>query len=441
MNASTVVRSLAGAVTLCLGARLLGAEPLSLAAARERAVRTHPRVTAAELEALASKEQAAAARANYYPTVSFNATAVGTGEDVARISAGALNNPQVLDRAGFGAAFTQLITDFGRTARLSAAARESSRAASANRAAVEALLLAETDGAYFNTLRTRALREVAAQSLEARRVFLSQVTALASNQLKSRLDVSFAQVAEAEGRLLLDQAETDEQTAVVTLQELVDGGRTNAAFWITQEVSSLPALPPDPGALVAQALARRPDLAVIRLQTASAKEFARAERALDYPTVAAFGTAGITPLHDLGFEHQYAAAGVNLNLPLFTGGLYTARQRGAEALAGAAEARTRDFELQVIRAVRVAWLSARHAQEQIATARTLVQSADEAYALAKASFDRGLSSIVEFNQAQVNQTTAQLAETGARYTYQLLRDRLEYETGALSVPLGAGPPP
>jgi outer membrane protein len=413
--------------------------PLTLEAARRRALRTHPRVTVAELETVAARAGVKEARAAFLPWASFNATAVGTGEDQTRISAGALNNPQVFDRAGFGAAFTQLITDFGRTARLTGAARAEAGAAATNQAAVRALLLAETDAAFFNTLRSRALREVAMTSLASRRLVLAQVSALATNELKSRLDVSFAEVSESEGQLLLDQAETDVQTALVTLGTLI--GATNGESLAPEEAPAPAELPADASGLISDALAHRPDLAAARLHHEGLRQRARAENALDYPTLSAFGTAGITPLHDLGFQHQYSAAGVNLNIPLFSGGLYTARQHRAEALASADEARVRDFELEVVRGVRMAWLSARQAKQQIRTAQTLVAHANQALQLAEARYERGLASMVELNQAQVAQTTAAMTEAGARYTYQLLRDRLDYETGALSAPSALQFPP
>lgn len=418
--------SLVAALIAAAGA---SAEPLTLAAARARALLTHPRITVAELQTLAAREQAVAARANYFPWVAVNATAVGTGEEVSRISAGALNNPQVLDRAGFGAVFTQLIADFGRTAGLSRAATAEARASATNEAAVRALLLAETDGVFFDALRSKALREVARASLENRKLVLAQISALATNKLKSELDVRFSQVAVAEARLLLDQSETSLQTALVSLAGLIGAPQWDELA--PEEVRDLKELPPDSPPLVRLALARRPDLTAARLRVESARETARAERALDYPTVTAFGTGGITPLHDLGFQRQYSAAGVNLSLPVFTGGLYTARQKRSEALAAAADGQVRDLEIDVIRNVRVAWLEARHAQERIRTAKELVDSADEAYALAKARYDHGLSSIVELSQAQLNQTTAELTAAGARYTYALLRDRLDYETGLL----------
>ena len=58
---------------------------------------------------------------------------------------------------------------------------------------------------------------------------------------------------------------------------------------------------------------------------------------------------------------NYAAAGLTLNLPLFAGGLYYARQKEAELRAKAADESVRDAENNAIRDVRIAWLNARNA--------------------------------------------------------------------------------
>jgi outer membrane protein len=74
-------------------------------------VRNHPRISAAELRALAAKQVTVEARAPFFPNIYANATAVGTPASDTRIGAGALNNPILYERAATGASVSQLITD------------------------------------------------------------------------------------------------------------------------------------------------------------------------------------------------------------------------------------------------------------------------------------------------------------------------------------------
>ena len=61
----------------------------------------------------------------------------------------------------------------------------------------------------------------------------------------------------------------------------------------------------------------------------------------------------------------------------------------------------------------------------------LVQNADGSLALAKARYEQGISSFLDLNQAELAETSAQVARANARYEYLTQRDRLEFETGNL----------
>ena len=61
----------------------------------------------------------------------------------------------------------------------------------------------------------------------------------------------------------------------------------------------------------------------------------------------------------------------------------------------------------------------------------MVAEANEALRLAQARYDNALGSIVELNQAQVNQTTAEIAAASAKYEYLGRRAALDYAMGAL----------
>jgi outer membrane protein len=184
-------------------------------------------------------------------------------------------------------------------------------------------------------------------------------------------------------------------------------------------------------ALILEALAQRPDLARLRFQRDSAKEFAKAEGKLLYPSVSAVGTAGVIPTGAPQLASDYAAVGANLNMPLFTGGLYTARRREAQFKARAAEEELRDQENSIVRDVQITKLNLEYAYERLALTRQLLQNANEALQLAKARFKNGISSIIELSQAELNQTSAQIAEAGARYSYQIQHSALDFQLGRL----------
>jgi len=61
----------------------------------------------------------------------------------------------------------------------------------------------------------------------------------------------------------------------------------------------------------------------------------------------------------------------------------------------------------------------------------LLEHANQAFDLTQARYDLGSSSIVELSQAQLNKTTAEIAQANARYQYHLRRAILDFQIGTL----------
>ena len=64
-----------------------------------------------------------------------------------------------------------------------------------------------------------------------------------------------------------------------------------------------------------------------------------------------------------------------------------------------------------------------------ATTDELIKNAAEAQRLADARYRLGTSSIVEFNEAELNYTEAELEDATAKYDYQSARALLNFTTG------------
>ncbi len=421
-------------VPLCLGfcalvVRAQESTVLTLTQARELSIKNHPRITAAELIALASHEIVREARSAYYPSVTANATAVGTAASNTRIAAGGLNNPLILERNAEGVTVSQLITDFGRTHNLTASSKSQEQAQEQNALATRAQILLALDSAYFSTLQAQSLLSVATQTVATRQLTFEQVNQLAQNKLKSTLDVSFARVNLQEAMLLQAQATNDLEAAFAGLINLL-GERNPPNYHLVDE--PLPTAPSsDAAQLVQEALRNRPDLVQSRYQVEAARSLARAERDLHYPTISAVGTAGIVPIGDSQLRDNYAAAGVNFSLPIFEGFLYSAKQKEAQFRARAAAEDLRDAENNVIRDVKIASMNLDYAAARLDLTAKLLESANEALDLAKTRYQVGSSSIVELSQAELSQTEAQIAQARARYEYQTRSSILNYEIGEL----------
>jgi len=418
---------------LCV-AGLLHAEEaprqLTLQQAQQIALTQHPRISVAHLTALAARQSTKQVQSAFYPNIYGSATAVGTADpNNTRIAAGALNNPLIYEREADGVTINQLITDFGRTSELSQSANLRTRAEEMNLEATREQILLEVNNAYFSSLAAQSVLEVARQTVKVRQQVLQQIQTLATNKLRSDLDVSFASVDFDQANILLAKARNDLKASFAVLSTLL-AEREPQTFALADE--PMPAnITNGISALILEALDQRPDLARLRYQRDAAKELAKAEGKLLYPTISAVGTAGVVPIGASQLPTDYAAAGANLNLPLFTGGLYTARRRAAEFKAKAADEDLRDQENNIIRDLQISKLNLEYSYERLALTRQLFQNANEALELAQARFKGGISSIIELSQAELNQTSAQIAEAGARYDYQIQHAALDFQLGRL----------
>ncbi len=406
------------------------ARVLTLSEAHAVALRLHPQVAAANYRALAAEQIVQQTRAGFFPTANLYGTAAGADSENTRILAGVLNNPSVMDRVAGGLGIAQLLTDFGRTANLTASSRFQAQAEKQNAATTREQVLLQVDASYFGTLQAQAVQRVAQQTFDTRRLLLDQVTVMASNGMKSELDVSFAQVALEEGRLLLQKAQNDSDAARAALSTAL-GYHEYQPFQLVELTLPASGATNDVYDLIQMALHDRPEVLALRNQRDSALRLAQAEKDARYPTLAAVGTAGGSPTHDGRLPDNYAAGGIQFSLPLFAGGLYVARQREAELRAQAAAEMLRTEEDLVVRDVRVAWLNLNNALERLRTTDQLVKNATEAYNLADARYRNSLSSIVELSQAQLALISAQIANTTARYDVLSQQSMLNYQVGAL----------
>ena len=403
---------------------------LTLTDAQALALKYHPQIAQADYLALAAQEVVTETRAGFFPTVNLYGTAAGANSENTRIMAGFLNNPSVFDRAAGGLQLNQLITDFGRTYNLTASSKLQAQAASQNANTTREQVLLQADTAYYGALGAQAVLHVTQQTLTTRQLLLDQVVALATNKLRSQLDVSFAQVQVQQAQLLVERSQNDADAAMASLSTAL-GYREFHQFELQDQPPTTNAVTNAVSDLVQTALSHRPELLSLRNEHDAALRFAKAERDTQLPTLSAVGVAGDAPTHDNHLPDDYAAGGVQLSLPLFAGGLYVARQHEAELKAQADAELLRDMENDVIRDVRIAWLNVNTALEQLYTTEQLVLNATEAFTLAQARYQAGLSSIVELSEAQLNLTSAQIDNASARYNVLTQQANLTYQIGML----------
>jgi outer membrane protein len=406
-----------------------GGPSLTLAQAEQMAIRNNPNVSVARLLALAQAQVTREARSAELPTVTGELTAVDAHEN-SRITAGALSNSSVFDRAAGGLTVSQLITDFGRTHNLVLSAQSHARAQLENERATEFDITLTVDQAFYQALTAQAVLKVAQQTVAQRQATADQVGALTQAKIRSDLDQSFADVQLSQAKLLLLDAGNSAQAAMAELNDVL-GSEQDQPYTLVDETSANPVpAPDDPEAMVRSAFQARPDLAALNDQFNAARQFSTAQRDLKLPTISALAAAGTTPVRADQIESSwYGTAGGNISIPVFNGFLYSAEAREAKLRAQAAQENVRTLRDAIARDVRTAVLNAQTAYQRIAVTQQLLNQANLALDLATARYKIGLSGIVEISQAQLNQTQAEIDYTNARYAYQTALAEVRFQLG------------
>lgn len=390
-------------------------------------LKNNPQITVGKLEALRAREVVREVRSALMPQINVDLSGIGA-DGGSRLSAGYLTDGRMYSRVAGGVTASQLITDFGRTMNLLSNAHYEEQAANENSVATSQQVVLVVDQSFYNALETKALLTVADQTVKARQLFVDQIQALTNAKLKSDVDLAFAKVDLARAKLLLLDAQDNYEASLSTLSAIL--GYPDRQNFVPMEPSE-PVAPPtdDAGPLIQQALDLRPEVKSLRDQVLAAEKFSRAEHDLWWPTVSAMGTVGGAPVRDPNITSWYGAAGVNVNIPVFNGFLFNARSKSADLATQVQQKKLQDLQDNVARDVRNSWLETHNAFERLSVTQQLREQANLALELAQARYKLGLGTIVEYSQAELQKTDADLQDTDAHYRYAVSQIELAYEMG------------
>ena len=402
---------------------------LSVKDAEAVTLKNNPAISVARLNALASRQVTREVRSALWPQAYASLTAVGA-PDNSRITAGALNNPIIYTRAAGGGTVSQLITDFGHTTNLVASARFQAKADEQNAVATKEDVLVATDQVFYGALQTHAVLRVAEQTVASRQLLADRVSALTKSKLKSDLDLSFANVNLAQAKLLYLDALNNDKSAMASLSAIL-GYPTLENVELMNDTEPLIPPPPDVDALITDAFSKRPEILALEFESESAEKLHQSDRDQMFPTISALAAYGDSPIRDDRVYGPYGAVGVNVQIPVFNGFLFSSKSRETDLRAQAMRQRLTDIHNRISRDVRTSWLTANTAFDRVTVSEQLLAQANLALDLAQTRYKLGLSSIVELSQAQLQQTQAEIGNAQAGYEYRLALSVLRYQTTGL----------
>lgn len=370
----------------------------------ETALRDNPSVKAAAQRLVQALEQAGVARANEQPQLSVNA-GISNSRTSAETSQGlALGHRSIKgNNYSVGSSFSYEVDLLGRVRRLVEASDAQALAAEADRDGVLLVLSTQLATTYWQLRGLDAEIATLKTALDTRRESEELVTARFDAGLSNELDVSRARIERANAQADLHEVQRQRNLLEHSLATLV-GASPSAMLTVANTGAKLPQPPAIPVGLPASLLAQRPDLAgsVATLRAANA-QIGVAEGAF-YPSFSLTGNFGFASesLSNLakGDARQFSVGPLALSLPIFDGGRNKANLAIAKARYEEAIANHQTKLLTALREVEDALSDVQQRQLQGEAQKASQVAAARGYLVARARYERGVSTYLDVTDAQ-----------------------------------------
>jgi outer membrane protein TolC len=290
----------------------------------------------------------------------------------------------------------------------------------------------EVSVAYYQVLRTRALRKTALDAVRRAEDDLDVARKLAKGGALEKEKVLRAEVQLAQTQQLLDTAESAEAVAVASLN-LAIGLNVNAATGVVENWQ-VPPITLSLADCLQTAVAQRREFQVARESIDAAEEGRRVAKADFAPRILAEGSAFDFQQSAPRGHADLALGFIKLEWGLFEGGKRVAELRLNDSKIRAAVAQAESIADTIAFQVTEAYRRLITARRGIDRSRPAVTQAEENYRLVKARARQGDATSAEISDAQSTLTRAQSDYLNAVHDYLTALARIEYAMGTAPTP-------
>jgi outer membrane protein len=400
---------------------------LTLDDAIRNALAQHPVLREARQAIVAAEARTKQAKSAYFPQINASGIAKQglSGASGALGLRGLVTSPLFRDIGASSAAFQNLY-DFGRTAHQVKASKWA--AVSFNHAleAEQAFVVLDVQQAYYTTLQQQRLVTVDEKILADRQLVARQAAAFYNAQIRSKVDLSLAEVGVSNANLELVQARDNLRTAFAELNRAM--GADGAPVYALEELKITIEAPPALEPLIDEGQQKRPDLLAIDTQIKSNEEIVARAKSNRWPKLALLFSSGWVRFSDYS-PGKLLLGAFGIDFPILTGGRLEAEIEEAKANLAQSKARrdtlAQDVRFQVQRAHNelLSSIEAIRANEQ------LIAQAREALRLAQVRYRVNIGSFVELSAADAAASNAEAQYAQAQYRYKIAQALLDYAAG------------
>jgi outer membrane protein TolC len=432
-----------GLANLALAEELLfqPGKPLTLDQVRAIALKLHPSLVANKETVLANKALVEQALAAYYPQVNLNNsyTAFTTNFSTSPISnpaGGAIGVPTAgpnrwsstfTDVLNTGVTATQTIYDFGRTSNTVKINRENVKSSQEGVSITRLTVILNVDQAYYGVLQAKRLITVAEDTVKQTKEHLGQAQAFFRSGTHPKIDVTKAEVDQANAELSLIQARNNYQVAIVTLNNAM-GLREDLQYEIEDSLYYKPR-EITLAEILKAAFEQRPELSQFKALERAQEATIKLAKAGYYPILS--GNASYL-YRSTGFDKTFYWDGFisgTLSIPIFSGFSTPAQIAQGRAILRSLQAQEENTKLNIRLEGEQAYLGLTLADEQIRVTEKTVSQAKENYDLATGRYRVGVGSPLEITDAEVSLANARANYIQALYNYKIGEAKIDKAMG------------
>jgi len=281
---------------------------------------------------------------------------------------------------------------------------------------------------YLEALRADRAVVAAQANVELAQALLQLARDQRNAGVATGVDVIRAQTRLAEQQVGLAQAQTDSEQARLNLQRLI-GLPLGSAMTLTDPLRFVDDPLPSVDTAVAQAAQDRREIQVAEEENRVSQlevQSARAEHLPSLEVVGDYGSSGITPG---SFDLPTRRVAVQLNVPIFNGGLTQGRVTAAASRQRQTELSLANIRGQVEEDVRLALTTLRTAAVQVRAADESVTLAQRELEMARDRFRAGVADNLEVITAQTSLANARVSQVTALAQHNAARLNLAAALG------------
>ena len=397
-----------------------------------QALDSDPQLRAAEAGWMAAQEARPQSRAGLLPQIEASANMTRTTQELLQSNQGSPPGKETFDSQGYTLSLNQSLYNHQNYVLLKQSNALIAQAGAGYEAARQGLILRVAE-AYFNLLSAKDDLATAEATKRAISQQLRQTQQRFEVGLSAITDVHEAQAAFDAAAAAEIGAQNGLDVAREALREIIGREPTTLA----KLVDEMPLPSPEPANIdqwVERALEQNLALMAADAAAQTAAAGIKLRQAGHYPRLGLFANHTHSDSTDaaMGSETKNTSIGVQLSVPLYSGGLTTSQTREARALYNQANERLEQQRRATVRDARSAFLSVMAGISQVQARKQALSSAQTALEATQAGFEVGTRTMVDVLGAQSQRFLAQRDYARARYDYTLASLRLKQAAGMLS---------